>query len=111
MPISEAGQRVIGIRHTLRKLKQAGLVEQDSLFPEQAVRDVQDEVRAAAQRWYRIGAKRGALEVLEALLGGHLAVHTDKQGKREIITSKSSLKWTKALNVRVGKSKQRVPDH
>ena len=36
--------RVIGIRHALKKLKEAGLVEDETLYASDAVDDVQDEI-------------------------------------------------------------------
>lgn len=103
-----AGQRVIGIRHTLRQLKNAGLVEKDSLHPQQAVKDVQGEMLFVAERWYEIGAKRGARKILEAFLDGHFEVRTGKNGNCEIIANKDSITWTKRLNVTVGNKKQVV---
>lgn len=108
MSDSGAGHRVIGIRHALRQLKNAGLVEEESLNPQQAVKDVQEEVLSVAGRWYEIGAKRGALEILEAFLDGHLEVRVNKNGKREIIAKVESVTWKKRLNVTVGNKKQPV---
>jgi hypothetical protein len=70
MALSAAGHRVIGIRHTLRKLKNVGLVDEDSLYARQAVSDVQGEIMAVAERWYQIGARRGGLEILKVILDG-----------------------------------------
>lgn len=108
MSVTGAGYRVIGIRHALKKFKSAGLVEQDSLYPQQAVQDVQSEILSAAKRWYKIGARRGALQTLEAFLDGDFEVRINKDGKREIIAKKESVLWNKRLNVTVGGSKQQV---
>lgn len=108
MSDSGVGQRVIGIRHALKKFKEAGLVEEDSLYARDAVKDVQTKGLSIAERWYEIGAKRGALEVLDAFLDGHLKVTTDKDGKREITANVNSVTWIKALNVGVGNEKQQV---
>ena len=102
-------QRVIGIRHTLRKLKDAGLIEEERLYPKEAVKDVQSEILSVAERWYAVGAKRGALEVLEAFLNGDFEVRVDKNGKREIIANIDSVTWDKRLNVTVGNKKEQVP--
>ena len=110
MPTSSAGHRVIGIRYTLKHLKSAGLVEQDRLYPDQAVKDVQSEVLAAAERWYEIGANCGALEVLEAILDGKIEVQTTKKGKLVLVTKLSSVVWEKRLNVTVGNRKKSVAE-
>lgn len=110
MAVSRAGHRVIGIRHALKQLKTAGLVEQDSLYPQQAVQDVQSEILSVAERWYRVGARRGALELLEAFLDGDFEVQINKSGKREIIANKNSVVWSKRLTVTVGNAKQQVPE-
>ena len=83
--------RVIGIRHVLRHLKDAGLVEEDSLYAREAVADVQDEILVRATAWYKIGAKRGALEILEALLDGKLTVRKKADGTREIVAKTDAI--------------------
>jgi hypothetical protein len=83
MAISAAGHRVIGIRHTLRTLKNAGLVDEDSLYAGQALGDVQGEMMAVAERWYQVGARRGAREILKVILENDFDVQTGKSGKRE----------------------------
>ena len=108
MAISAAGYRVIGIRHTLRKLKSAGLVDGDSLYAAQAVGDVQGEMMAVAERWYQVGARRGAREILTAILDGDFEVQTGKSGKREIVASVQVVTWIKSLKVSVGNKKMRV---
>jgi hypothetical protein len=102
-------QRVIGIRHTLRTLKDAGLVEEESHYPKEAVKDVQSEILLVAERWYAVGAKRGALEILGAFLNGDFEVRVDKNGKRKIIANIDSVTWDKRLNVTVGNKKEQVP--
>jgi hypothetical protein len=109
MAISAAGHRVIGIRHTLRKLKDVGLVDEDSLYAGQAVRDVQGEMMAVARRWYQVGARRGALEILKAILDGDFDVQTSKGGKREIVASAQAVTWIRSLKVSAGNKKKRVP--
>ena len=103
-----AGQRVIGIRHALKKFKEAGLAEEDSLYPCDAIKDVQTIGLSIAERWYEIGAKRGARKVLEAFLDGHFEIATDKDGKREIVANVNSVSWTKTLSVGVGNEKHQV---
>lgn len=100
--------RVIGIRHALRQFKDAGLVEEDSMFPHEAVEDVQGEVLETAERWYKIGAKRGAREVLKALLDGRLEID-DTDGELQVLANATKLEWISALNVSIGDEKQRVP--
>ena len=107
-PTTAKGHRVIGIRHALRHLKEAGLVEEDVLFPADAVSDVQADILAVAERWYIVGAKRGALEVIQAILDGHFDVEEDSEGNRTIVASNNSISWRKHLNVRVGNKKLRV---
>jgi hypothetical protein len=102
--------RVIGIRHVLRQLKKAGLVEENSLYAKQAVTDVQNEVLSRAVTWYRIGARRGALQVLEAFLDGTFRVRTNADGTRDILAKDDKVKWRKKLQVKVGNRKRAVKD-
>jgi hypothetical protein len=99
--------RVIGIRHTLKKFKEAGLVEEDSMYADDAVGNVQDEMLKVAKRWYKVGAKRGAREVLEALLDGCLEI-VDTDGKLEVLAHVTKLEWAIPLKVSVGSEKQIV---
>jgi hypothetical protein len=101
--------RVIGIRYALRPFKEAGLAEEESFYPRDAVKDAQAKGLSIAERWYEIGAKRGARKILEAFLEGHFEITTDKDGKREIVANVDSVKWTKPLNVTIGNEKQQVP--
>ena len=99
--------RIIGIKHTLRQLKEAGLVEEDSNYPEEAVADVQSEVLSTARRWYKVGAKRGALEIIEALLNGDLVVIANADGTlKEIQANTMSICWSRVLKVKVGSETQ-----
>lgn len=102
--------RVIGIRHVLRKLKDAGLVEQDSLYAREAVADIQDEFLSRARTWYMIGARRGAREVLEAFLGGKFTVRRSADGSREIHATADTVRWRKKLKVRVGSSSRMLKE-
>ncbi|NDU91420.1 MAG: hypothetical protein G3I10_02185 [Ferrovum sp.] len=95
--------RVIGIRHVLRRLKKAGLVEEESLYANEAVEDVQNRVLAKVLTWYKIGARRGALVVLDAILDGKLTVRERRDGSREVIAKVKDLRWRKKLRVKVGK--------
>ena len=101
--------RVIGIKYALRQFKEAGLAEEDSHYPRDAVKDAQAKGLSIAERWYEIGAKRGARKILEAFLDGHFETTTDKDGKCEIVAKVDSVKWAKPLNVTVGNKKQQVP--
>ncbi len=99
---------VIGIKHTLRKFKDAGLIEDDISYPKHAVSGLQDEILSVAQKWYEIGAKRGAQEVLQALLDADFEFHHSKGGAVEIKATKSIL-WSRSLKVTVGNTKQTIP--
>ena len=63
---------------------------------------------AVAERWYQVGARRGALEILKAILGGDFEVQTSKSGKRAIAASVQAVTWIKCLKVSVGNEKKRV---
>lgn len=103
-----AKNRVIGIRHTLKKIKEAGLIEEDTLYPAKAVDNLQEEILSVAQNWYKIGAKRGALEILEAFLDGKFKLQPDADGKLEIVATKT-IQWERRLNVTVGNTKLGIP--
>jgi hypothetical protein len=100
--------RVIGIRHVLRHLKKAGLIETETLYASGAVSDVQDEVLSRAITWYKIGARRGALEILDAFLDGKFTVRSKPGGSREIVANVEKVQWHKKLKVRVGNSLRTV---
>ena len=99
---SPAAYRVIGIKHTLRRLKKAGLVDEDSNYPDEAVYDIQNGAKITATKWYKVGAKRGGIEVLNAILRGELEVVKNKEGGVEIISHTNSIQWTKSLKIRLG---------
>jgi len=100
--------RIIGIRHALKEFKGAGLVEEESLYPTEAVTNVQNEILSVAQTWYEIGAKRGALEIIDALLEGKFEVNSDKSGERKIIANVNSISWKRRLKVTVGNEKHAI---
>lgn len=100
--------RVIGVRHTLRQFKNVGLVEEDSLYPDEGVADVQGKMVSHAVTWYKIGARRGALRVLGAFLDGKMSVRKKADGSREIIASVDDVHWRKKLKVKVGSSSRAV---
>lgn len=102
--------RVIGIRHALRQLKDAGLVDDESLYPDEAVADVQGELLSTARSWYKIGSRRGGLEVLEAFLNGDFEVLANPDGTKEIVAHTRAVRWTKGLKVRVGSRTRRVEE-
>ena len=101
--------RVIGIRHVLRKMKDAGLVEEETLYADQAVADVQTDLLRKAGAWYNVGARRGALEVLDALLDGRIELKRNKDGSKEVVANVGAITWKKRLNVIVGTRKIAVP--
>jgi hypothetical protein len=100
--------RVIGIRYTLRSLKDAGLIEEDSSYPDEALSDLHDEILSVARTWYKVGAKRGATEIFNEFLSGNLEVKIKPDGSREIIANTGKLSWERVLNVSVGNSKKKI---
>lgn len=107
MSNNDAENRVIGIRHALKVLKDVGLVEDETMYPDDAVKDIQEGALSVAERWYKIGAKRGALEILNAFIDGRFAA-VKKNGELELTSVIDAIEWKSALNVRVGKEKKRV---
>ena len=83
---TKKGHRVIGIRHTLKQFKDAGLVEDEHHYPEEGVDDVQGRIVQTAIRFYKIGARRGAIEAHEAIISGDFDVD-EKGGKRSIVAN------------------------
>jgi hypothetical protein len=106
---TSGAHRVIGIRHALKAFKRAGLVEKDSMYPAQAVGDVTTEALGIAKNWYEIGAKRGAVEIIEAFLDGKFEIRIGDKQKREVIARTKTVKWKRQLNVTVGNRKHTVP--
>lgn len=103
-------QRVIGILHTLKKMKEVGLVEEETRYPNEAIKDVQSEMLSVAERWYEIGARRGALEILDAILNGDFEIRSAKNGSLSIVANNiKPITWSKALNVKIGNKKEQVP--
>ena len=99
-----AGNRVIGIRHVLKRLKDRTHVDRDTLYPDDAADDIDRRLTQKALIWYKIGAIRGALVTLEEVRKGSILL----QGN--ILTTKlSKLPWRKkTLNVRIGRRTVRV---
>ena len=64
----ERKHRVIGIRHTLKKMKDSGLIDDEIYYPDEAVEELQDELVLKVKKWYKIGARRGILEFIKAIL-------------------------------------------
>lgn len=100
--------RVIGIRHTLKTFKDDGLLDDDTMYPDDAVDEIKDDMLRLARKWYKIGAKRGALETLEAFLDGKFEVNKKKNGEIEIIANMDELSWKRGLNVTVGSEKKHI---
>lgn len=100
--------RVIGIRHTLKAFKDDGLIDDDTMYPDDAVDEIKDEILLIARKWYKIGAKRGSLETLDAFLEGKFEIGKTKRGKVEIIANIDELSWKRGLNVTVGGEKKHI---
>jgi hypothetical protein len=100
--------RVIGIRHALKQFKEAGLVEDECFYPSEAVENVQDEMLGIAQTWYEIGAKRGAVEILNAILDEKFKVRKDAKGNMEIVAEVNNISWSKRLKVTIGNERRYV---
>lgn len=100
--------RVIGIRHALRAFKNDGLLDDDTFYPDDAVDEIKDDMLWIARKWYRIGARRGAVELLDAFLNGDFEVKTKKNGKIEIVANKDAISWKRGLNVSVGNEKRHL---
>ena len=86
--------RVIGIRHVLKVFKKEGLVESDSFYAQDGVEDVQDHIGDTALRWYKKGARRGALALMKAILRGEVAVRQQKGGA-VLETMSDTIPWPK----------------
>lgn len=100
--------RVIGIRHALKTLKEAGLVEADAMFPSEAVDDVNTQILLTAKKWYQIGARRGAIEAIDAFLDGDFTIRT-KNGEKQVVAHSDGLEWSRRLHVTIGNTKTDVP--
>ena len=108
MPDKLKQHRIIGIRHTLKHFKKAGLIEQEICYPDDAVDSLRAQEASIARRWYRAGARRGALEILEAFLDRKFELRTDKDNKIEIVARTKSVTWERSLDVTVGNKKLKV---
>lgn len=107
--MNDAKHRVIGIRHALRKLKDEGFVDDSTMYPDDAVDDVKDEMSNVARRAYWGGAKRGALEVIEAILNGDLEVIKERDGSIKVQANVNDLSWSRLVVVKAGNGKITVP--
>jgi hypothetical protein len=101
--------RIIGIRHTLKKLKDNGLVEDGTNYPDIAVSNIKDELSRKSIKWYQIGYKRGAKEVLDRLLNQKILVKYDKNGDLFLETKLKKITWTKKLKIKTGKAIRTLP--
>ncbi|MBZ5554565.1 MAG: hypothetical protein LAO21_17750 [Acidobacteriia bacterium] len=95
--------RVIGIRSALKAFKKEGLLEHDTLYPDDAVEKTQEQLTRTALRWYKIGARRGARVVLAHFLKSKITVTVD--GRHATLeTELDALPWPKkTIRIRVGK--------
>lgn len=100
--------RVIGIRHTLKAFKDDGLIDDDTFYPDEAVDEIKDEILIKARKWYKIGAKRGALELLDSIIDGNFEVKKGKNGKTQIVSHVDEITWNRSLNVTVGDEKKKI---
>jgi hypothetical protein len=108
MVITPAGHRTIGIRHVLKRLKRRGLIDSDILYPDDAARDIEDRLITKARQWYRLGALRGAVVALDAILQGRIGVEQRPKG-RTLVGNTSKLLWPKrTIRVSIGKRKVKV---
>jgi hypothetical protein len=101
-------QRVIGIRHTLKEFKNEGLVDSDTCYPVDAVDNVKDKATLTAKRAYWLGARRGAIVVIDAFLNEDMVIEKDNSGNLEVTANIDKLNWEKAVNVTFGSNKIRV---
>ncbi len=79
-----------------------------TLYPDEAVDEIKDEILAVARRWYRVGAKRGALEVLEAIMNGDITIEGTDSDTCQLTAHIENISWTKSLNVSVGAEKRKI---
>lgn len=100
--------RIIGIRHTLKTFKGDGLIDDETYYPNDAVDEVKDGIVEKSQKWYKIGARRGALEALEAIIQGGIKVKKKKDGTYELIAYVDALEWERELKVKVGNQKKKI---
>ncbi len=100
--------RVIGVRHALKAFKDEGLIDDDTFYPKEAVDEISDKILLVARRWYIVGAKRGALEVLEAIINGDITVRETGSNNHQLTAHVENINWTKALNVSVGAEKKKI---
>jgi hypothetical protein len=100
--------RVIGIRHALKAFKEDGLLDDDTYYPDDAVNEIKDDMLRLARQWYKIGARRGALVMLEALERGDIEIAKTINGAIETVAKKTELSWSRSLNVTVGTEKKQV---
>ncbi len=92
--------RVIGIRHVLKIQKEAGLVEEESLYAAKAVDDIYKRLLQKAESWYKTGLKRGMLTAIEAFQNGDLEI--DGGENMDCIANVESLTVNRTLNVSLG---------
>jgi hypothetical protein len=109
MPDRSSKHRVIGIRSALKQFKKAGFIDADTMYAKDAVGELQDETLSVARKWYKVGAKRGGREILEAFLDGTFTLRTTKDDKIEIVAHADSVTWERSLSVTVGNKKQKIP--
>jgi repressor of nif and glnA expression len=105
----KAKHRIIGILHALKQFKEEGLIEDDTFYPDRAVEEVGEGMLKVAQRWYRIGARRGAIRLLKGLLAGNFSVRKGKGGSLSVIALRDNISWEKVLKVRVGNRTRNLP--
>ena len=70
--------------------------------------DLQEQISQRATAWYKIGARRGAQQIIDAFIDGSLTVERQKDGTKAVVAHVNAIKWKKRLSISTGNTKTEV---
>jgi len=97
----EMSALITGINTMLKVMKEFGLIDKNTKYPNVATDQLRESLCKAALRWYKAGGKRGVQVALEHVLTGK--VKTAVQNGKPTFTKLDKMNWNKKrLRVTLG---------
>ncbi|MFM4705356.1 hypothetical protein [Aeromonas bivalvium] len=100
-------QRVIGIRHALKDLKNNGLISEQITFPSDASNEIIELIIKTAIEFYELGSKTGVEKTLNYILNEKYTTYK-RNGRRKILADFQTMTWQHTFPVQAGYSKSKV---
>lgn len=91
--------KIVGTLQLAGRPRRSESAVQDTYNPQHATEEVDEVIVAKAVEWYRLGAMRGAMEALQAMLDGTVTVRRARSGKLQLVAGKPAIVWKQSLTV------------